>query len=72
MTIDEKVYNGYLLDQLHALQRIEKIAKKIDNEEPKMVPIERTSLRQIRHLSRVPILMHAEKEKYDWKEIYRR
>ena len=33
MPADEKEYNGFLLDQLHALQRIEKIAKKIGNEE---------------------------------------
>ncbi|MBQ9064212.1 MAG: hypothetical protein IJ123_02070 [Blautia sp.] len=33
MPTNEKEYNGYLLDQLHALQRIEKIAKKIGNEE---------------------------------------
>ena len=26
--MDEKVYNALLLDQLHALQRLEKIAKK--------------------------------------------
>ncbi len=33
MPTNEKEYNGFLLDQLHALQRIEKIAKKIGNEE---------------------------------------
>ena len=33
MPTNEKEYNGYLLDQLHAFQRIEKIAKKIGNEE---------------------------------------
>ena len=33
MPTNEKEYNGYLLDQLHALQRIEKIAKKIGNDE---------------------------------------
>ena len=33
MPTNEKEYNGYLLDQLHALQRIEKIAKKIGKEE---------------------------------------
>lgn len=33
MPTNEKEYNGFLLDQLHALQRIEKIAKRIGNEE---------------------------------------
>ena len=33
MTAEEKLYNGLLLDHLHCLQRLDKIAKKLKNTE---------------------------------------
>ncbi len=33
MPTSEKEINNYLFDQLHALQRLEKVAKRIGNEE---------------------------------------
>ena len=33
MTAGERLYNGLLLDHLHCLQRLDKIAKKLENTE---------------------------------------